>query len=81
MGGPSVSFDRLFDPTEFSGEELSDVLLAIFLGIFTAWFNPSSLRLAHRGSRTKILYALWCLKSLPPFKPLKILCAPFSYNS
>ncbi|KAF6160558.1 hypothetical protein GIB67_019498 [Kingdonia uniflora] len=70
MGGPSGSSDRLFDPTEFPGEELSDVLLATFLGIFTAWFNPSSLRLAHRGSRAKILYASRCLKSLPPFKPL-----------
>ncbi|KAF6135783.1 hypothetical protein GIB67_028639 [Kingdonia uniflora] len=70
MGGPSRSSNRLFGPTEFFGEELSDILLATFLGIFTAWFNPSSLRLAHHGSRAKILYALRCLKSLSPFKPL-----------
>ncbi|KAF6172806.1 hypothetical protein GIB67_034658 [Kingdonia uniflora] len=69
MGGPSESSDRLFDPTEFLGEKLSDVLLATFLGTFPAWLNPSSLRLAHRCSRAKILYASWCLKSLPPFKP------------
>ncbi|KAF6153964.1 hypothetical protein GIB67_023741 [Kingdonia uniflora] len=70
MGGPSGSSDRLFDTTEFPGEELSDVLLATFLGIFAAWFSPLSLRLAHRGSHTKILYTSRCLKSLSPFKPL-----------
>ncbi|KAF6157650.1 hypothetical protein GIB67_037223 [Kingdonia uniflora] len=70
MGEPSGSSDRLFYLIEFPGEELSDVLLVIFLCIFTAWFNLSSLRLAHRGSRAKILYASRCLKSLPPFKPL-----------
>ncbi|KAF6156949.1 hypothetical protein GIB67_039710 [Kingdonia uniflora] len=46
--GPSESSDRLFDPTEFPREELSDVLLATFLVIFTAWFNRSSLRLSER---------------------------------
>ncbi|KAF6144126.1 hypothetical protein GIB67_004799 [Kingdonia uniflora] len=69
MGEPSGSSDRLFDLTEFPEEELSDVLLAIFLGTFPAWINPSSLGLAHRGSRAKILYASWCLKSLMSFKP------------
>ncbi|KAF6164492.1 hypothetical protein GIB67_025318 [Kingdonia uniflora] len=56
MGGSSGFSDRFLDPTEFPEKELSDVLLATFLGTFPAWFNPSSLRLAHRGSRVKILY-------------------------
>ncbi|KAF6152879.1 hypothetical protein GIB67_013819 [Kingdonia uniflora] len=31
MGGPSGSSDRLFDPTELPGEELSDVFRLYFL--------------------------------------------------
>ncbi|KAF6165895.1 hypothetical protein GIB67_012792 [Kingdonia uniflora] len=43
-GGPSGSSNKLFDPSEFPEEELSDVLQATFLSTFSAWFNPSSLR-------------------------------------